>query len=138
MSDNTITLNENLPPQGAGEAAAEEDGMDLGQQSSRTEVASVGLQNLGLGGREKQEKELAIANQLLDEVREICAYNKKTRSQSKNSTVTHTDIDKALHCSSHPFRTRRMAKKIVARSDAYFLKIYIIWSIKMKKSKYLA
>ena len=50
MSDETITtLNENLPPQSSGEAAAMEDGMDLGQHSSPTEAASVGLQNLGLG-----------------------------------------------------------------------------------------
>ena len=100
MSDTNTTLNENIPPQGAGKAAAGEDGMDLEQHTSPTEAASVSLQNLGLGGREKQEKELAIATQLLDEVRELCGFDRLSCSKSKDSPVTHTDIDRALQCSS--------------------------------------
>ena len=57
------SLNENVFRQEAGEAANPVKGMDLEANTSPTEAAQASLQNLGLGEKEKHEKELATATQ---------------------------------------------------------------------------
>merc|ERR1711867_225054 len=57
-------------------------------------------QNMGIGEKEKHEKELAICNKLLDQVKGYFGFDRVTRNKAKE-TVTHSDLDRALQCSSH-------------------------------------
>ena len=95
------SLNENVTHQEASEAANPVEVMDLEANTSPTEAAQASLQNLGLGEKEKHEKELAICSQLLDQVRGYFVFDRVTRSKTKNDPVTHNDLERALQCSSH-------------------------------------
>ena len=75
--------------------------MDLEANTSPTEAAQASLQNLGLGEKEKHEKELATCAQLLDQVRGFFGFDREAHSKSKNAPVTHSDLERALQCSSH-------------------------------------
>merc|ERR1712101_85083 len=55
---------------------------------------------MGITKKEKHDKELAICNKLLDQVKGYFGFDRVTRNKAKE-TVTHHDLDRALQCSSH-------------------------------------
>ena len=59
------------------------------------------MQGLALGDQDKHEKELEIASKLLDQVKGYYGFdNIQTRAKAREP-VTHSDLEKALQCSSH-------------------------------------
>merc|ERR1711867_294183 len=55
---------------------------------------------MGIGEKEKHNKELAICSKLLDQVKGYFGFDRVTRNKAKEN-VTHNDLDRALQCSSH-------------------------------------
>ena len=94
MSNNP-SLHENVSPAETGETDHQE-GLP-----SPTQEAQLGLQNMGIGEREKHAKEIETCSTLLDQVRGVLRLDtdKVTRSKSK-IPPTLKDLDDALLCSS--------------------------------------
>ena len=69
MSSNPENLNELSSRQEADEAALPRAGADLEDSTSHTEAAQASLRNMALGEKEKHEREINTASQLLDQVR---------------------------------------------------------------------
>ena len=67
---------------------------------SPTSAAQQSLQKMGIGEKEKYQKELDISSKLLDQVKGYFGFDRVTRAKAKE-TVTHHDLDRALKCSSH-------------------------------------
>ena len=78
MSNNP-SLHENISPAETGETDHQE-GLP-----SPTQEAQLGLQNMGIGEREKHAKEIETCSTLLDQVRGVLGLDtdKVTRSKSK-------------------------------------------------------
>ena len=96
----TPTLDETISPAGADEAASQEI-MDQEGHPSPTLETQLGLQNLGIGDRDKHAKEIDLCSTLLDQVRGVLGLDtdRVTRSKSK-VPPTQKDLDDALLCSS--------------------------------------
>ncbi|MDP6725526.1 MAG: hypothetical protein QF536_10090, partial [Arenicellales bacterium] len=102
MSANEATLSETVPPVGGGEALPPED-MITEDTSTTTPVqaAQASMQSLVLADKDKNQSELEITARLLDQVREYHGFdNIQTRAKA-GKNVTHSDLEKALQCSSH-------------------------------------
>ena len=100
MSTNS-TLHESVSPAEAGEAVLHQEDMDQEGLPSPTQEAQLGLQNMGIGEREKHAKEIETCSTLLDQVRGVLRLDtdKVTCSKSK-IPPTLKDLDDALLCSS--------------------------------------
>ena len=98
---NIPSLQESVSPAETGEAVPQQEDMDQEALSSPTQEAQLGLQNMGIGEREKHAKEIETCTQLLDQVRGFLGLDtdRVTRSKSK-VPPTHKDLDDALLCSS--------------------------------------
>ena len=78
-TNNIVTLDENL--QGpAGEGGTPPLGMEGVEVTppSPTSEAQQSLQNMGISEKEKHDKELAICNKLLDQVKGYFGFEKRT------------------------------------------------------------
>ena len=85
MSNNP-SLHENVSPAETGETVLHQEDMDHQEGlPSPTQEAQLGLQNMGIGEREKHAKEIETCSTLLDQVRGVLRLDtdKVTRSKSK-------------------------------------------------------
>ena len=96
-----VTLDEgNLGVAGEGSSSpGDMDGVEI-TPPSPTSAAQQSLQKMGIGEKEKYQKELVICSKLLDQVKGYFGFDRVTRAKAKE-TVTHHDLDRALQCSSH-------------------------------------
>ena len=103
MSANEDNLSENVLPVGGDEALPPED-MDQHEVNpipTPVQAAQASMQSLVLADKDKNQKELEIAAKLLDQVREYHGFDSiQTRAKAREN-VTHSDLEKALQCSSH-------------------------------------
>ena len=101
MLSNSENLNELSSRQEADEAALLSTETDQEVSiTTPTVVAQASLQNMALGEKEKHDREINTASQLLDQVRGYFGFDRVTRSKAKDS-ATHNDLERALQCSSH-------------------------------------
>ena len=91
-----VTLDEgNLGVAGEGSSSpGDMDGVEI-TPPSPTSAAQQSLEKMGIGEKEKYQKELVICSKLLDQVKGYFGFDRVTRAKAKE-TVTHHDLDRAL------------------------------------------